>query len=233
MKVVRNYLTTGAIGLGVFALILSSFAIVPAYARGGDDDENEDDSSKVEDSEHGTEIETEDESNDDSTSSHRGSSERKLLVEEKRKELNDRLKVKAEKVREKLSGKRLELCEKRETRINTVLQNSQKRAAKVLAHLQNVESRVREYYTDKKLTVENYDALSSAIDSKEAAAVAAIDVVGSTKFSCSDDDATKPGLLIKTAVQAEHAALKSYRDAIHDLIVAIMKTQGANEKEAQ
>ena len=59
------------------------------------------------------------------------------------------------------------------------------------------------------------------VNEKEATAVAAVSLVGTTTFSCENDDATKPGGTISATVKAEHTALKEYRDAIHNLIDAI------------
>lgn len=229
MIVTSKYIRTVVSIMSVFAITLGVVAATPAYAHNDDSD----DDSGSSDSKHSNsddDADTADDNGSDEADSHGGA--KSLLIEKKRQELKDRLQTKREEVKEKLSDKRLMVCEKHETNINKVVQASKTRAGKVLERLQNVEKRVREYYTNKSVDVANFDALSSDIDSKEAAAVAAIEVVGSTQFSCGDDDATNPGSVVKTAVKAEHSALKDYRDAIRELVKAIIKAQSSKEGKA-
>lgn len=148
------------------------------------------------------------------------------LAEQKREELKQKVEAKQAEVKERLSTKRAELCKKRETAINKIVQNSHTRSEKVLAHLQQVEQRAKDYYVKKGLQLDNYNQLVVAMDEAEAAASAAVDQLGQTDFSCDTDNATNPGAVAKDAVTAKHTAMDAYRDAIRAFIKAIVSTSG-------
>jgi hypothetical protein len=168
---------------------------------------------------------------EDSSATTRLSEARTQLVEQKREEQKQKVEAKQAEVKERLSTKRAELCKKRETAINKIVQNSHMRSEMVLTHLQQVEQRVKDFYTKKGLQLDNYDQLVAAMDDAEATASAAVDQLGQTEFSCDSDDATNPGAIAKDAVVAKHTAMDTYRDAIRAFIKAMISTTG--EETAQ
>lgn len=157
--------------------------------------------------------------------------ERLEKVEIKRQELSDKLEAIKEQRSEKLSENRLKVCENRQATINKIIANSATQSEKHLAVFQKIEDRVVTFYEEKTLSLDTYDTLLATVDEKEAAAIAAIDLAKETTFSCDDADATNPGSLARELVKSEHTALKEYRTAIKDLLVAI-KTTAAQSTDA-
>lgn len=151
-------------------------------------------------------------------------------AQEARRTAEARVEAKKEEIAQKLEGKRLQACEHREAKINSILQKSAQQGDKHLSVFQKIEDRVRSFYEEKQLTVDNYEALVAEADSKEAAAVAAIGAVKGTAYECSGESTGKElGGLLKTTMKQQHAALRDYRTAIKDLIVGVR--QGAAEAE--
>jgi hypothetical protein len=148
-------------------------------------------------------------------------------LEAKRLEAKEKVEAKKAEVKEKLADKRLDACKKREARINTIIDKTATQSEKHLAVFEKIEERVKTFYTDKQLTAQNYDTLTAAVDEKHTAAVAAIDELKANDFSCDTTDASNPAGLMKELAQSKNDALKEYRTALKDLIVAI---KGASTK---
>lgn len=149
-------------------------------------------------------------------------------VEQRKTELKQRLEtVKAERAT-KLADKRLQVCEKRQERINNIFDKATERNTKHLAVIQKIEEKVKAFYVAKNLTSEGYDAAVEKADAAEAAAVAAIETSETATFDCASTDGANPGSAIKTAMQARHSALKDYRTAVKDLILVVKKHNGQN-----
>lgn len=145
----------------------------------------------------------------------------KRTVEEKRAVAEKRIATMKENVHEKLAAKRLEVCEKRQAKINDIASRGAAQNTKQLAVFQKIEAKVMQFATNKNITSETIDAALAVANEKEAAAVAAIEVAQSTTFDCTTTDGANPGSMIKHAMTSRHAALKEYRTAIKDLIVAV------------
>lgn len=224
--------------MSIAALLVVFGLSAPAFAHGGDDSGTSHSghggssslttTSHETETEHGTEVEIE-----HSTESS-GSSSRSLTsrVEDKKTELKSAIEDKRQSIKTKLDSARLKKCQEHENKINTVIDNSKTRGQRVLEKLQGVEAKVREFYQNKNLSVGNYDALSSALDEKEAAAIAAVSVTGDTQFACGDDDASRPGGIVSDTVKTQHTALKAYRDAIRDLIKAVKQAAAPQTEES-
>lgn len=232
-------LTINVRSMSIAALLAVLTLSAPALARGDDrsstsnsgpGNNNTTVSTEQEaESEHGTETEVEHstQTSDDSRRSIQ------TKIEDRKAELKTAIQEKREAIKTKLEATRLKNCQAHEEKINTVVQNSKSRAQRVLERLQNVELKVREFYQTKNLAVANYDALSSAVDEKEAAAIAAISVTEETQFSCSEDDASRPGGIISDTVKTQNSSLKAYRDALRDMIKAIKEAAKSTETSEQ
>jgi len=155
--------------------------------------------------------------------------QRKEAIEKQKEELRERVKTAREAVKTKLADARLDICKKRAGTINRIATKSTEQASKHLVTFQKIEQRVKEFYVSKNLTAANYDALVATIDEKEAAAVAAIAVAGETTFNCETTDSTEPGKVVRDLNKSKHDALKEYRLAIKNLIVAVKQATGENE----
>jgi hypothetical protein len=175
-----------------------------------------------------TETENEAEHTTTSTETHRSAE-----VEKQRAELE--LKVSEVKAANKarLTDARKKVCETRSGKINSIIQKRSEQANKQLAVFKKISERVQTFVTTKNLTVENYDTLVAAINTKEAAAQAAIDVNTATTFDCTTASSDNPSHVPKTTVEAVRNTLKEYRTAIKNLIVNVKASaQKAEEVKA-
>lgn len=154
----------------------------------------------------------------------------KRSVAEKRAAAEKRIATIKENVREKLATKRLEVCEKRQAKINDIARRGATQNTKQLAVFQKIEAKVMQFATNKNITGEAIDAALAVANEKEAAAVAAIEVSQSTTFDCATTDGANPGSAIKQAMTSRHSALKEYRTAVKNLIVAVK--QANNETKS-
>lgn len=214
--------------LALFVAVMASGAVGgSAFARRGSDDTQQ----TVVQTE--TETETEHEAETKVEVEHEVESEltdsQKQRVEERRTEIKQRIEAKKTEVAAKLADKRLRTCEKRQTVINKIFDKATERNLKQLAVFQKIEQRVKEFYVNKNLTADGYDAAVANADEKEAAAIAAIQASAETNFDCSSTDASNPGAAIKEAMQARHSALKDYRTAVKDLILVVKKHHGQQQ----
>lgn len=142
-------------------------------------------------------------------------------IEERKAELKQKLEAAKEQRINKLEDQRLATCEKRQTKINSILAKGTEQSRKHLGVFQKIEEKVKQFYVDKQRSAEGYDAAVLAADEKEAAAIAAIEASTETTFDCESADGAKPGDAVRELMQARHTALKEYRTAIKDLILVV------------
>ena len=146
--------------------------------------------------------------------------------ETRTQELKQRVESMKAETKGKLDQKRKEVCEKRQVNVNKIITNSNAQGASNLAVFGNIQTKVMQFVTDKNLTVANYDALVADADAKRATAQAALEIAGQTTFSCDDTDPTHPGKVVSDLMLTKHGALKEYRTAIKNLIVAVKQAAG-------
>jgi len=159
--------------------------------------------------------------------------EQKQKVEERKTALQEKLAAAQEARQNKLEGQRLAACEKRSSRINSILAHGTDQSRKHLAVFQKIEERVKQFYANKNLSAEGYDAAVTNADEKEAAAVAAIETSTETTFDCANADGAKPGDAIRELMKTRHQALKEYRVAIKELILVVKKGHGKQQSTTQ
>lgn len=150
----------------------------------------------------------------------------KNQFEQRKQELQQQVQQKRAAVKEKLSTARKNVCDKRQVNINKIITNSNAQGTRNLAVFESIQARVIQFATQKNLTVANYDALVADADAKRAAAQAALDISGQTTFSCDDTDPSSPGKVVSDLMHTKHDALKDYRTAIKNLIVAVKQAAG-------
>jgi hypothetical protein len=150
----------------------------------------------------------------------------KRMVEEKRVAAEKRIATVKENVREKLTTNRLEVCEKRQAKINEITRHGAAQNTRQLAVFQKIEEKVMQFATAKNITGTGVDAALAAANEKEAAALAAIEASQSTTFTCATTDAANPGGAIQQAITTRHAALKEYRTAVKNLIATVKQANG-------
>jgi len=137
-----------------------------------------------------------------------------------------------QKVSEKLSDVRQKTCEKHHTVITNVMNRINDRGQRRLNVVNTVSTRVQDFKAGKGLAVNDYDALVAAVDSSKTNAQTAIDMVKSTQveFKCDGSNPKGVGASYQQAVKTQNEALKSYRDAVKDLVVAV-KQAAQNEEQ--
>lgn len=127
----------------------------------------------------------------------------------------------------RLSAARLRVCQLHETVIKTRLSHLGQLASSMEDKFASISGRVQTYYTNKVLpsgkTVANYDTLVTDISTKKAAVDSALtkaktDVAG---FDCTVANPKGQLTSYRLDMQAVKQALKDYRTAIKDLIVAV------------
>ncbi len=182
----------------------------PAYAHEGTTEPNDDNGGVIKTVEN-TVARTTDDTKESLTSL-------RDRVEARKTELEDKLKQKQEDRKEKLEGRRLAQCQNREDAINTLLDKSAAIGKARLAKIQGIEDGVKAFYEKQQLSSTEYDAVLQTVDEKEAAAVAALEVIESEDFSCDEVDGAKPSDTIHTAHEAKRTALKEYRESVQQLI---------------
>ncbi len=223
-------MTKKTVLLFMLALMLTAGVGTPTFARNGADEPDTSTSQHDDSDEKEVEAENEVEDSDDD-GLHRSKHLKQLndRIALKRAEIEKKFEAKKEESKARLEGKRLETCEKREVKINELIQSSSEKAGKKLAVFQKIEAGVQAFYEKKGLSAEGYNAAVANADEKEASAIAAIDAMTGLTYSCDDVDGTKPGQIVASAVQIRRDALKDYKSAVRELIVLVKQALEASE----
>lgn len=167
----------------------------------------------------------------------------KLRVEQAREAAKERAQAAREKATARLEARKLEIttkldaarkerCEAREERINKIIGKAAEQSTKQLDVFRKIEDKVVAFYADKQLSADNYDALLTAANEKEAAVQVAIESTEVILLDCEAEGAARElGTLARSSVKTLHEALKEYRTAIKDLIVGVKQANDAANAE--
>lgn len=147
--------------------------------------------------------------------------QQRAAIEEKKTMLRDEMKQLRETKKASLEGRRLAQCQNRQADINALMLKSVQHGRDRLSRIQRFEEGAKAFYEKQGLASESYDSALQAADAKEAAAIAAIDVMAAEKFQCANADGDKPSGEIQTARVSKRQALGEYRDSVKALIVVI------------
>ena len=90
-----------------------------------------------------------------------------------------------------------------------------------LTRIQSFEQRIKDFYVNQALASEGYEAAVASVDEKEAAAIAALDVIDDRDFNCELVDGDKPSDSIRSAHEAKRMALNEYRAGIKQLMAVV------------
>jgi len=140
--------------------------------------------------------------------------------------------------RKKLDATKKPLCEARKDKINTGIINVTERSQNQYTRIDQIFTMTTKFYTDKGLTVSNYDALVATVAQTKAAAEASLQTLqAAPKLSC-DSDGTKADIQSFLNVRLDkQTTFKAYRSAVKALVDAVKTaakaaetttTQGAN-----
>lgn len=118
-----------------------------------------------------------------------------------------------------------------EARLSALVKQQENYSAAAERHLgvyDDIYDKVEAFQAKKNLTVANLDALKAAVETKRDTAVDAVEILKALPtFSCDNDDPAEALAAVKLAVSNSRGALKDYRTAIKDLVVAL-RTAGNN-----
>lgn len=136
---------------------------------------------------------------------------------------------------EKLDDIKLKVCEKRLAGIKKIMTSIQERATRQIDVFNKISERTQKFYVDKAYTVAGYDDLVKTVnDKKEATEAVAQNVAAfGADFTCSSDNAGSFKADVKAQLQAQNDALKDYKTAVKNLIVAVKSANSNDKQEAQ
>lgn len=138
-----------------------------------------------------------------------------------------------EAAKNKLEETKLRICQDREDKINNHMDDIAERGQKKIDLFSTIAERVKSFYLSKGKVLSNYDELVASVETKKAAAQAAVDevIAGSVTFDCEGDDPKGVASEFKTQVQAMNDALKEFRTAVKNLIVGVKSVQSTTVPE--
>lgn len=129
----------------------------------------------------------------------------------------------ASRQKERIAGKKLEICQQHTEHITSTMKNLSTRGSEQFTVFEKIAARTQEFVTKKQLAVANYHELVSTVNTTHAAAKAAsekVQTLGST-WSCSGDSPKASAAEFKLAKRDQITALKAYKTAVKNLIVAV------------
>ena len=176
-----------------------------------------------------SEIKSHDSDDDDETSTERHHARHNSDDDEKDSEDDDsdakpEKKAVATIKRERLSEKRKQRCESRETKINDMMQQARTRSDVRYERLSKIFTMVKTYYAEQKLSIENYDQLVAAVDQAKASAEQKkAELTQVPKFDCSSDGPKADLSEFISARKEKIAAYKTYREALCSLTNAVLE----------
>lgn len=137
--------------------------------------------------------------------------------------LNTQNNATAIKTQTKLDAKNLALCQNRERVINNVMARISDRGQKQINVIQAINDKVQAFYTNKNVSIDNYDSLMANIETKKTVAEQSMNNVRSMNgsFKCNDEDPKGIATQFKANTVAQSDSIKEYKNSVHDLVVAI------------
>lgn len=129
--------------------------------------------------------------------------------------------------------KRKQLCENRKKAIDNKLNAFTAAADKHLARLNGAYTKLKDYQTNRNVTVPNYDSLTATADAKQQAATEAVAALKSVSsgVDCSSADVSVQLKTVKEAGATARNALKAYRTSLHDILVGLAQATKATVQE--
>jgi hypothetical protein len=155
---------------------------------------------------------------------------KKQQIEEHKKKLRDQAQNKVQSLRDKAKTQTAEVrqknCEARQDRIDAKIKRFAARADHHKAKLDNFYSRVKQFHDDRQLDTPNYESLTAAVDTAQANAAAAIASLKDLQITpdCTDPNIADDLVAFREAVSDTRDALKAYRSALKELLVAVKQS---------
>lgn len=186
---------------------------------------------------------------DDSTSSHDMSEsfeqqkqkkieEYKAQLEQKREEIKQRAEKEVEAAKSKVEAKTKEVreknCEARKAALGNKIKNTSEAAKRHYDKVTSFNEKIDAFVTKNSVTVENYDTLKTNIANAAAKADATVTALTdyNQQVDCTNiDEATAAVVAYKELLTDARDALKDYRTATKELLVAVKTAVEANRTE--
>ncbi len=127
----------------------------------------------------------------------------------------------------RLEAKKLEVCEKHQARITSILDNMVARGTKQYGVFDKIVTKTLAFAETKNITVD--PAMIEAVNAAKPQADAAIDATENTssEFGCNKNDPKGTASQIKEKLKAQISALKEYKTAVKNLIVSVKSSQSS------
>lgn len=160
---------------------------------------------------------------------------RAKVLREQQKKRREEGRSKLAEAKTQLEDGKLRACKNREKSINNIMSRMSDRGKKRLEVFDKIADRVKAFYDDKGLKVDNYDELVAVVDNTRADAAAATDLVtqDSVTFKCDGTDPKGASSVFQDSLKTQIKTLKAYRTAIKDLIVAVKNATGDEATASQ
>lgn len=135
----------------------------------------------------------------------------------------------------KLDDNKKKICQQNEVRMQNMFTNMNQLGEGQLNLFDKIAERLRAYYTDSGLSIENYQELVDQVEQLRLEAQAAVQatVQTSSQFGCDKDDPKGTASQYKVQIKTQMEALKEYRVAIKNLLSAIQTAAQTSSQEGQ
>ncbi len=220
----------------VFLAALSAVVVLaaaPAYARQGSDDSTSDDSVT---SSQQSDSETENDSSSDNATETETETEHGTEVEN---EVEHNVAMFKQHGREKLAlrradkehhtvAQRQKTCENIQKAVNNKLSAFNNNADKYLSRLDDVFTKLQDYQTANNVSADNYESLLTTAKDNQTTAAAAVTALSQVADSldCTESDPAAMLATAKESASGTRDALKAYRTALKNIVVALAQAQG-------
>lgn len=115
------------------------------------------------------------------------------------------------------------LCQNREQSMNTKINALKSAATSQLGNLDSAFMKLKAYQSTNNVTVANFEDLVAAANTQQQTATNEVAALGSAAVNvdCTSEDVAVQLGTIKVATAAARTALKDYRTALHNILVAL------------
>jgi lysyl-tRNA synthetase class II len=162
----------------------------------------------------------------------------KQQLEQKREDAKQKAEEMVEAAKNKVEAKTKEVreknCEARKQALGNKIKNTSEAAKRHYDKITSFNQKIDEYITKNSITVTNYDALKSTVTDKAAIAESAVTSLSEyeQQVDCANiDEATAAVIAYKELLTNARDALKEYRTATKDLLVAVKSAVDATKPE--
>lgn len=156
--------------------------------------------------------------------------DKKLELETRKQELEQKLADKRAAITDKLMGDRADKCEKKQVNINAMLDKRIETAQKHFDTFKSIQDKLNVLVDNNEITVENEVALQRVMNLLQGRAQGSIETLKKNDFKCNDADPVAPGAIVKDQIAIAKQDLKNYRDSIKDYAQAVKASIGTVSK---